>query len=340
MLFKPTSFQFVSRLVWLALVGVLLTGMYVAIVGYLSSIHPLLQHPLRSVSVRSERFDSNPIIKPGMANLPGENINGPSLIRVPEWITNPLGKYYLYFAAHKGQYIRMAYADNLTGPWIIYTPGVLHKKQTVCTNHIASPDVHVDHTKHVILMYFHGPFEGNGQFTFLSHSFDGLQFKAQTLPLGPFYFAVFKHNGWFYTVTRKNGSGTLFRSKDAATPFEEGLELIPSMRHSAPKVDGNSLWLFYTKIGGAPESIEVVGIDLSKDWQQWPSSKSTSQLVLKPEKGYEGIELPVVASTLGESKTAEHALRDPAIFEEEGHTYLIYALAGERGLGIAELFFK
>lgn len=25
----------------------------------------------------------------------GENINGPSLIRVPAWVKNPLGRYYL-----------------------------------------------------------------------------------------------------------------------------------------------------------------------------------------------------------------------------------------------------
>ena len=30
------------------------------------------------------------------------NINGPSLVRVPEWVEDPLGKYYLYFAHHRG----------------------------------------------------------------------------------------------------------------------------------------------------------------------------------------------------------------------------------------------
>ncbi|MDQ3622022.1 MAG: hypothetical protein M3463_05975 [Verrucomicrobiota bacterium] len=64
------------------------------------------------------RFEENPIIRPDM--LPGEdgvNICDPSLIRVPDWLGNPLGKYYLYFADHKGKYIRLAYADRLQGPW-------------------------------------------------------------------------------------------------------------------------------------------------------------------------------------------------------------------------------
>jgi hypothetical protein len=46
--------------------------------------------------VRVRRFAENPIIRPAM--LPGrdgDNINGPSLIRVPDWVRKPLGRYYL-----------------------------------------------------------------------------------------------------------------------------------------------------------------------------------------------------------------------------------------------------
>ena len=41
------------------------------------------------------------IIQPNMLpNKDGDNINGPSLIKVPDWVENPLGKYYLYFSHH------------------------------------------------------------------------------------------------------------------------------------------------------------------------------------------------------------------------------------------------
>ena len=53
------------------------------------------------------------------------NINGPSLIRVPDWIQNPLGKYYLYFAHHKGRFLRLAYADSLAGPWKMYDKEIM-----------------------------------------------------------------------------------------------------------------------------------------------------------------------------------------------------------------------
>ena len=49
----------------------------------------------------------NPLIVPEMSASIGTNINGPSLIRVPDWVENPLGRYYLYFAHHKGKFIRL-----------------------------------------------------------------------------------------------------------------------------------------------------------------------------------------------------------------------------------------
>ena len=73
---------------------------------------PQVQRPVFQVV----RFETNPIIRPGMPGLEGAdgaNINGPSLIRVPAWADKPLGKYYLYFAHHGGKYIRLAYATAL-----------------------------------------------------------------------------------------------------------------------------------------------------------------------------------------------------------------------------------
>ncbi|MCZ6673618.1 MAG: hypothetical protein O7C75_11860, partial [Verrucomicrobia bacterium] len=63
------------------------------------------------------RFASNPIITAESSLTLGDKINGPSVIRVPNWVKNPLGKYYLYFAHHKGKFIRLAYSDAIEGPW-------------------------------------------------------------------------------------------------------------------------------------------------------------------------------------------------------------------------------
>lgn len=94
----------------------------------------------------ARRLPGGPIIRPEI--LPGRegaNLNGPSLIRAPAWLTNRLGTYYLCFAHHGGKYIRLAYADRLEGLWKIHEPGTLHLRDAPgCTGHIASPDVHVD----------------------------------------------------------------------------------------------------------------------------------------------------------------------------------------------------
>ena len=66
-----------------------------------------------------------------------KNINGASLIKMKtDWIKNPLGKYYLYFAVHSGNYIRLAYSDNVESPYEIYDGSTLKLNQTNCRTHI------------------------------------------------------------------------------------------------------------------------------------------------------------------------------------------------------------
>ena len=56
------------------------------------------------------------------------NVNGPTVIRVPDWIpaaerVHPSAKYYLYFGHHIGQDICMAWSDSLTGRWSLFNSG-------------------------------------------------------------------------------------------------------------------------------------------------------------------------------------------------------------------------
>jgi hypothetical protein len=60
-------------------------------------------------------------------------------------------------------------------------------------------------------------------------------------------------------------------------------------------------------------------------------------VVLEPELEYEGGNLPRVPSVRGLAREPACQLRDPAIFRENGHTYLLYSVAGEHGIAIAEL---
>ena len=292
---------------------------------------------------RAERLVDNPIIYPDMPGLEGElgnNINGPSLIRVPEWVEEPLGKYYLYFAHHGGKYIRLAYSDQVEGPWMVYPPGVLGVDDGPGRGHIASPDVHMDEERCLIRLYFHQPAPEEkrdmGQVSFLALSENGLRFDVREEILGQFYLRVFQHGGWYYAYAKNtNVNGILYRSADGLTGFEPGPEFLPGIRHAATWVDGDTLHLFFSAAGETPERILVSTIDLTQPWPDWKASEP--EVVLEPELEWEGADLPLEASRYGAARGRVRQLRDPGIFEEDGQLYLLYSVAGEQGIAIARL---
>ena len=284
-----------------------------------------------------ERLAPHPIIRPHMDDRMGDNINGPSLIRVPDWVEQPLGQYYLYFAHHDGCYIRLAYSDELLGPWTTYRDGVLPLPEARFAGHVASPDVHVDHAQRQIRMYYHGsetPSGGGGeQATRVALSEDGLHFTAHPALLGRPYFRVFQWGSYHYALAMP---GVFYRSRDGLTNFAEGPTLFTrNMRHTALRVDGQTLSVFYTNAGDCPERILLSTIDLTPDWMTWVASEPI--VLLEPELAYEGGELPREPSKRGLVMEPVCQLRDPAIFYEDGRTYLLYAVAGEHGIALAEL---
>jgi hypothetical protein len=306
--------------------------------------------------MRVRRLPDNPIIRPNMDERMGSNINGPSLIRVPDWVERPLGQYYLYFADHNGDYIRLAYADALAGPWRIHTPGTLRLDESyfpvssseltpksdvmrrlvengLMVPHIASPDVHVDPVHAEIRMYFHGLLPDGRQRTRVALSRDGLHFAARSEILARSYLRVFRFEGVYYGMAMP---GFLYRSGDGLADFEEGPQLFENeMRHTALALADRELLVFWTRVGDAPEQILCSRIPLEGDWRSWTASKPEE--VLAPEKPWEGVDLPLAPSVRGYAPERARQLRDPAIFEEDGVTYILYSVAGENGIAIAEL---
>lgn len=323
--------------------------------------------------VRVERLLDRPIVTPETHPSIGRNIQGPSLIRAPNWVEEPLGKYYLFFADHKGSYIRLAYADELRGPWKVHPPGSLQiekshfpvepppvdpealeraKARRAATyggnklphsiikeftaTHIASPDVHVDDENRRILMYFHG-LEGFGrQVSRVAVSSDGIDFQARPEILGRTYLRAFRHDGRTFGIAMP---GQVYRSDDGLSDFREGPMLFnPDMRHCALLKRGDRLFVFWTQVGHAPERILVSEIDLSKPWTEWKETEPVE--VLRPERSWEGAALPIEPSIRSVAYGPVNQLRDPAIFEEDGRVFLLYAVAGESGIAIAEVFME
>jgi hypothetical protein len=283
-----------------------------------------------------QRLFDYPIITPDLDDSIGKNINGPSIIKVPDWVADPLGQYYLYFAHHQGTYIRLAYADQLSGPWRIYKPGVLHLGKAFANSHIASPDVHINAKNKEIRMYYHGccmPTRPK-QVTRLAISGNGLNFVANPEILGSSYWRAFSWKDYWYILEMP---GVIRRSKTGLSEFDRGPQLFtPNMRHAAVYKYGDTLIVFYSNAHDCPECILWSQINLTKDWLSWEASPP--RVLLTPETSYEGCDCKMEASQRGAIHQRVHQLRDPCIFEDAGKLYLLYTVAGESGIAIGELF--
>jgi hypothetical protein len=317
-----------------------------------------------------ERLLDAPIVGPDSHPTMGSNIQGPSVLSVPEWIEEPLGRLYLYFADHKGTYIRLAFADQVAGPWVVHAPGALQLVDSgfptepsevsdeeldairsryedilgfdrmpsdlrgdLTIPHVASPDVHADEATGEVVCYFHGLAELGRQASKVAVSTDGITFSVLPGEVPHTYLRAFLHDGATYGLAMP---GVVYRSADGRTGWEQGPTLFGrDMRHSAVTVRDGTLHVFWTRVGDAPESILHSTVDLDGDWGRWRASKPAE--VLRPERPWEGADLPVEPSIRGAAEGPVRQLRDPALFEDGGRTFLFYAVAGESGIGVAEV---
>lgn len=392
-----------DRRLWRRLLQKLIGLVLLSLVGAAVWLWPAYAYLAAStVPFSVKRLPGNPIVHAGLRDRVQalsdsdafENINGPSLLRVPDWVEAPLGKYYLYFAHHKGSAIRLAYADELTGPWQIHEPGTLqleasgfpsilpsppqpakplaylwrnfslfivrdylilnHRASVTDPKirkargwpdaqsrkaHIASPDVVIDRVDLRILMYYHGMSASGMQLSRIAESTDGLTFRPLQEIIPSTYLRAFRYRDEHFLLGMP---GVLYRSKRIDGGFEPRRRLLfePDMRHAGLWVDESTLYVFWTRVGDAPERILLSTVDLKKDdWNEWQATEPVE--IMRPELTWEGAELPNVTSLRGEMSQASNELRDPYFFEDaDGARYLLYTGAGEQAIGIALLDFE
>lgn len=329
---------------------------------------------------RTPRFRAQrgpgPLIVPATSSSIGTNIQGPSVIRTPAWLPDALGAYYLYFADHKGGFIRLAWADDLDGPWTVHEPGSLHLADSyflterpalsdehmariagryadimgpgygleeladdLTAPHIASPDVHVDEANRRIVMYFHGLEDLGDQQTRVAVSNDGHSFVVQPPLLGPSYFRVFDLRGTRYALAMP---GVIHRSANGFNEFVPGPTLFEStMRHSAVLVSegtGSDGDQVHVFWSRVGDAPEsILHSVIAADGPMEEWTVGEPVRLLAPERPWEGADLPNAASRRGAAERAVNQLRDPAVLIDDGQIWLFYAVQGERGIASAEL---
>ncbi|MEM9331664.1 MAG: hypothetical protein AAGA53_10080 [Pseudomonadota bacterium] len=308
-------------------------------------------NPLKK-SVRSHgQTPSHCLLTPQSDHALGDNLNGPCVIEVPDWVASPMGRYYMYFAHHKGQFIRMAYAESLLGPWQVHSPGVLSLHETPFAQedlaadlgfeynyaHIASPNVHIDAACKSLVMYYHGLETDGTQTTRVCTSEDGLSFKNHSTPIADPYFAGFEHGGMIYGIT---WGARLWRGTDWVGPFENAQDGFADAmigpngeipRHVGVRLNSDQLSIYFTRIGDAPERILKSTCLLSDHWQTWRAS--LPEEVHQPTELWEGVKNQIKISRLGAAEPMEHALRDPYCFDN----HLFFAGGGESAIGVLPL---
>ena len=322
-------------------------------------------------ALNARRLAQNPLITVSSSLTLGDNVNGPTVVRVPEWVDRPLGKYYMYFANHMGTFVRLAYAPAVSGPWKVHEPGVLDVHDTAFFReqpdpvetredfytHVASPEILFDAAARRIVIWTHGWWtrgerwpvkpadartwaraNGYGQYTQSAVSNDGLHFTVQPAVTKTSYLRVFARGSSYFGVSRL---GLVSRASNPLDEFVPGPNVFRGtafagrVRHVALVVRNNRLLVFFTAIGDAPERVYMSSVDLVADWQAWHASAFTE--VLAPETAYECVDLPNVPSEGGDISAPAKQIRDPFVFEDEGRAFLFYSTCGEQGIAAAEI---
>jgi hypothetical protein len=292
------------------------------------------------------RTGQGPLISPATHPNISSNITMPSVLRAPDALATEagLGRYWMYFAAHDGHYIRLATADALAGPWTTYAAGTLKDTEVApFSNTISSPDVFVLPSGRVRMYFSTDSYPGSTeQWTGVAESDDGIHFAlASTQNIAKYYLRVFEWNSVVYGLAKgwSTAPAELGASPDGIARFAPIKTMNGgSIRHMAVLRDGNTLLVFYSVIGDAPERILLSTIRLDASalsaWELSPPIE-----VLRPELDYEGAQRPIAPSVKGPA-TNVNQLRDPYVFQDNGTTYLFYGIAGESGIALAQLRYE
>jgi hypothetical protein len=228
------------------------------------------------------RLTDTPLVAAGMfapAALAGlepdalANINGPSVLRMPDWAAGKQAAFHMYFGHHKGKSLRLAYADRLEGPWAMHPDPIIPLADSLFEPedpapdptlpkpdwvralggdylyaHVASPDAHIDEANRRIVMYYHGLLRNGDQQTRLATSADGLYFTPQAPLLGPPYFRATRldgpDGGMIYLSMWEGRLGRMTSWQgpvELAPPIHDGYHLPPHVSGRNPGQPGRQI---------------------------------------------------------------------------------------------------
>jgi hypothetical protein len=265
-------------------------------------------------------------------------------------LSQPLDRYFLFYAPHHSRAMGVATAPQPEGPWTPYAGNPFLRLEDVpgLRGHISSPEIvyRPDQPAAPFWLYFHGlalP-RGGSQQTCLATSPDLLHWHlvspdpiltATAEQTGDentaAYVRVFRHRDWWYGLYKAEKAHGLARSHDGIAwehwphnPVirpEAAESEYDRIRHTAILLEGDTLQILYstlTKPDLSREEIKRASLPLhGADWREWGPLQRHG-VVFTPEPPWE-----------------DGDVRDPFLLVQDDALYLYYVGGHEQGIGLA-----
>jgi len=271
----------------------------------------------------------------------------PTVLDMSRHLSEPIERFYMYYAPHHSEGIGLATAPHPEGPWTPYpgNPIITLDQFSGIRGHISALEILYQPDRGEFLAYPHGSGLKSGQDTVIGKSRDGVHFaEIPDAPIlssdpsgtwekyGASYLRVFRYRGMIYGIFKSEQQHGLVRSQDGINwdywrrnplikPVAEESEF-DRIRHTSVMIIQDILYMFYstyTKPDLSCELIKLATWELADDWNNWGELKRWGA-VFEPELPWE-----------------ENNVRDPFILRYGDTVYMYYVGGNEKGIALAKI---
>jgi len=268
---------------------------------------------------------------------PGNEFIFPSVFHAGEYLENPLGEWYVYFAPHDAPGgINLMYADSLDGPWTHHdvNPIVSNVWDGIYdVSHVSAPDAVWNEDTGQVFLYFHGENDTDRYAT----STDGVHFDyggvvmtteqfgqdATETSYNRIFANPFPENGWEHAM--------FFMVNDTSNVRRIGL----AYSHDLINWEAQPGWVV------EPTAVEGTNVAGPEIWE-WNGtqyvlygSSAGTIFAKKLDENLRSIGDPMPLYIPSPFPPEEGRTSSPQIVEEDGITHMIFEIGGRSGTTIA-----
>lgn len=271
----------------------------------------------------------------------------PTVLDMSQYLSDPIDRFYMYYAPHHSEGIGLATAPHPEGPWKPYSgnPIITLDQFSGIRGHISAAELLFQPEERRFLAYPHGSSKP-GQNTVAASSEDGVHFTPiSQMPIlssdpagtwetsGASYLRVFRHGeSMIYGIFKSESQHGVVRSRDGIhwehwprnpliEPVAEENEF-DRIRHTAVMIVQGILHLFYSTYTNPDLSCELIKLatwTLADDWEDWGELKRWGP-VFEPAPPWE-----------------ENNVRDPFLLRYGEMVYMYYVGGNEKGIALAKI---